>query len=212
MFYYNKFIPFQRIYSDHVFGVWKCARCHALVYTTPGELACPYCITYPENSPLDKYTFKRDEQPLEEDYNSAWYDKGYDIFPWSFNNILGERSNSSCLEPFLSPPVRNKENITTVYPGWSEIVFDLCITINQILNVYQLPSSAFIIVQIKEKFGGLRVYTELQPPEGYPAYYLNEANKLIQIAIETATYETEQVCYICGRKADGHTVGWVMYM
>lgn len=57
-----------------------------------------------------------------------------------------------------------------------------------------------IPLQIKEKFGGLRVYMN---------FYTDELNKLIEDA-EDEAYNT---CEICGSKEDiGQTTGWITTM
>lgn len=65
-------------------------------------------------------------------------------------------------------------------PGWDKIVEDLCEKIQQL----NLPND-FKIVQIKEKFGGLRVYTN---------YTTDELQSLIRKA-EELSFKT---CEHCG--------------
>jgi len=68
-------------------------------------------------------------------------------------------------------------------PGWDNLVSELHVELIRI-------DPDYTVQQIKEKFGGLRFYCNIQPREG-------EARSLIEIA-EAKSYRTCQVCGVSG--------------
>lgn len=81
-------------------------------------------------------------------------------------------------------------------PGWEHIV-DLACSRIQRENEKFKPEDRMKIVQVKEKFGGLRLYTNM---------YTDETEKIIDIA-ERAAAET---CENCGSKEDVSAKGgWI---
>lgn len=77
---------------------------------------------------------------------------------------------------------------------------------NLIIKKYKLPfnyqlvyvdtSKDFIVTQIKEKFGGLRLYT---------AYYNNKIEKIIYKSI----YKSYKICENCGKPGKPNKEGWI---
>jgi len=79
-----------------------------------------------------------------------------------------------------------------IEPGWFDIIWRLCDDIKKL----DTPEN-FKFVQIKEKFGGLRVY----------AY---NSNKEIEDLVEKAEKEAEITCEMCGTKENVTTEGsWI---
>jgi hypothetical protein len=74
--------------------------------------------------------------------------------------------------------------------GWFKLLWDLCIAIDK-----TNPPEEFEVVQVKEKFAGLRFYAH---------YCTEEINKLISEA-ESKSYKT---CEICGRKGKVRLYRW----
>ena len=64
--------------------------------------------------------------------------------------------------------------------GWFNIILDLCLKIESLR-----PSKAFEVVQVKEKFGGLRFYT-------------HGANEKIYSLIKEAEKTASKTCELCG--------------
>jgi hypothetical protein len=85
---------------------------------------------------------------------------------------------------------RDKDDMTPYYlfgieceNGWENLLYRLFEGIEKILE----QDSDFRIMQIKEKFGSLRVYT-------------NFSNDLIDTLINKAELESEKICEDCGKK------------
>lgn len=79
-------------------------------------------------------------------------------------------------------------------PGWYPIVIDLDRELSSIDPAYQL-------VQVKEKFGGLRYYVEFEPDRSRPGF-----NALIR----AAELRSERTCEVCGAEGGpAHRGSWV---
>lgn len=74
-------------------------------------------------------------------------------------------------------------------PGWDEIIFDLC----EKLDFIKFSGT---VMQIKEKFGGLRFYVDGGTTHDY---------ELIRAA-EEKSYKT---CEICGEPGEPTDKGWI---
>lgn len=86
---------------------------------------------------------------------------------------------------------------TCVGDGWVPIVEELVDTFKE-LDL----GDRFEIVQVKEKFGGLRFYYSFQPPEGandieIEMYKAQE--RLIDSFIRVAEYKCSKTCEVCGK-------------
>lgn len=55
-----------------------------------------------------------------------------------------------------------------VQSGWKNILETMCLKISNILEKHELPQDTFIPLQIKEKFGQLRVYWRLDKEDFSP--------------------------------------------
>lgn len=114
-------------------------------------------------------------------------------------------------------PVKNEVYLSDKYPhafinnepydfpvgeGWH----DLCArTFGQIVDIYRkhgVPLKHFCLMQLKEKYGGLRIYSGALPVQVY-----NE----VDAVIGQAEKESLTICEICGQP--GHyweSGGWIM--
>lgn len=106
----------------------------------------------------------------------------------------------------------NKENIDflhnefsfmkNIYPethdGWYRLIYNLCLDISKL----DLPKD-FKVQQVKEKFAGLRFYTNLVEPEDV----FDELNKLIQ----EAEAQSLKTCEYCANPGTQVSVGgfWI---
>ena len=71
--------------------------------------------------------------------------------------------------------------------GWFDLLWRLCEDLEPLVAEFEQASgSQFEVLQVKEKFGGLRVY-------------VNDANDCIRLRIETAVHESFHTCEICGQ-------------
>jgi hypothetical protein len=71
--------------------------------------------------------------------------------------------------------------------GWFDILWRLCEDLEPLVAKFEQESgSQFEVLQVKEKFGGLRVH-------------VNHANDAIHQRIETAIQESLNTCEVCGQ-------------
>lgn len=79
------------------------------------------------------------------------------------------------------------------YKGWFAILVGLCFEIDRVLGERQAPLHAFHWVQIKEKFGAMRLHFEL---DGAP-----ELRQALQELVFEAGRESARSCMVCGDPA-----------
>ena len=80
--------------------------------------------------------------------------------------------------------------------GWNNILDKLCTKIEKILDSDQQDLKLhFYIIQIKEKFGGLRFYTSCHTDE-------------IEKCIREAENESYKICEYCGKLGKYYSNGW----
>lgn len=95
--------------------------------------------------------------------------------------------------------------------GWGGILTSMFDKINVAMDAAGAPRECFNIIQIKEKFGELRMY-----------YVVDTANlpisaedvKVLDEKVETIVNEavdlTGHSCAVCGAEAEYHSTGWVL--
>lgn len=104
--------------------------------------------------------------------------------PWCYGNCAGDNWFYECPE------------------GWHKLFYELLQKINEILKQ---ENGSLQIHQVKEKFGGLRFYYELN----------NCSKKAIEqiCALEyIAECESYKVCVHCGKPVKYRTTGWITYI
>src|SRR5690606_29129878 len=74
--------------------------------------------------------------------------------------------------------------------GWTELLVTLCERLDTILKGD--PNAIFAVRQVKEKFGELRFYYQLEAAR-------DDTAALIRQAVDLATRASVQVCESCGR-------------
>ena len=82
-----------------------------------------------------------------------------------------------------------KLDTVPVCSGWSQLLDDVFEQVDQI--IFHYPTASFQFLQIKEKFGGLRIYWQR---DGLPR---NAADQIAQI-ISNADTLSFKTCEICG--------------
>ena len=84
--------------------------------------------------------------------------------------------------------------------GWYRLIYSLCASIKSHLDYEKTENDITIpieVVQVKEKFGGLR-------------FYFNGGNKKIERLIEAAESMSYHICEVCGEVEDvKQTSGWI---
>jgi len=87
-----------------------------------------------------------------------------------------------------------------VPPGWIDLVDTLLTCLDDAVKLEE--KAVFKIIQIKEKFGGLRFY-----------YSLEDASEALktQVAnlVEIAEAQSFGICYVCGEPGNIRTSGWI---
>lgn len=78
--------------------------------------------------------------------------------------------------------------------GWLELVHDLCQDLEEIIGDHE-----FQVVQVKEKFGGLRFYTGPLDKDIF---------KAVEDRIEKAEQESFTICEVCGEEGETDNDGW----
>lgn len=81
--------------------------------------------------------------------------------------------------------------------GWFDIVWRLCEDLEPLVNkVEKATGCRFEVLQVKEKFGGLR-------------FYVNHRTEAIWGRIEEAELESLQTCESCGLPGGRREGGWI---
>ena len=130
------------------------------------------------------------EPSVIEEYNKDLLEK----YPWltPYNVWTGEPLEDYDYEYTLADDIPR---------GWRIAFGDQMIEeLDQLLKKYNLEKE-YRIVQIKEKFGGLRWYDNGFPEEGYKEY-TDWLHKYEDLSFRT--------CIRCGKPAIGLTKGWIM--
>lgn len=94
----------------------------------------------------------------------------------------------------MSPKIY-KDWELVVPDGWKPLFKQFCKDIKK--KAKKLNVKNFTLLDVKEKYGGLRVI---------PSPYLTDFNELVN-KLEQDTYNT---CYICGKHASYYTKGYIL--
>lgn len=76
--------------------------------------------------------------------------------------------------------------------GWVGLVLDLCEEIRQILLMYNIPLKYYLLLEVKEKWGGLRWYDSLMGFDPIP-------DEIIKV-VSDAESDLYNHCIVCGNK------------
>jgi hypothetical protein len=81
--------------------------------------------------------------------------------------------------------------------GWFHILWRLCEDLEPLIAEFEQGTGRqFEILQVKEKFGGLRIY-------------VNDADDNICLFIETAQLASSRTCEVCGQPGTMREGGWI---
>ncbi len=81
--------------------------------------------------------------------------------------------------------------------GWFNLVWQLCERLEPLVAVTEQEGGcSFRVLQVKEKFGGLRFYTTF-------------GNAAISALIETAEAESCHICELCGQPGIRRGASWI---
>lgn len=84
--------------------------------------------------------------------------------------------------------------------GWSDLIFELVTKLIALEADEPDTFQGFQFAQIKQKFGGLRVYCDFDSDTNY---------KRINSLIEAYEHKANFICEICGKDAKVRTLGYV---
>jgi Zn finger protein HypA/HybF involved in hydrogenase expression len=91
--------------------------------------------------------------------------------------------------------------------GWSDLIYNLCKDVKKIIDDNHINHDALKILQIKEKFGGLRFYIEINPEIN--ASWTTEMNEYVTSQIYNLIHRIENesygICEKCGNKENATT-------
>ena len=103
---------------------------------------------------------------------------------------------------FTTFPDLHREDIASscsgpgIGDGWYQLYLHLCTDLTAIIDLKDLDPSEFFFVQVKEKFGLLRVYMSSETDD-------------MRIAIQKAEEESERTCETCGMEGTLRHDGWM---
>lgn len=97
--------------------------------------------------------------------------------------------------------------------GWAERFFQMCDEINTALEEAGYQKTILQVLQIKEKFGTMRFYYDLDLPEPKELgeFFRQDviAEKVMEI-VDKACAETGVLCVNCGAAAEYCSSGWII--
>lgn len=95
--------------------------------------------------------------------------------------------------------------------GWCAILTEMFDKINEVFATYGVEKSALNIIQIKEKFGALRMYYAADYCEsGLSKDQMKSLDDQVDAIVEDAACRTEVTCCACGAPAEYFSTGWVL--
>jgi hypothetical protein len=81
--------------------------------------------------------------------------------------------------------------------GWFDLIWRLCDSLEPVVAAAESEAlRPFQVLQVKEKFGGLRFYTSF-------------SNDSISALIDAAALESTQTCEVCGKPGNRRGTSWI---
>lgn len=88
-------------------------------------------------------------------------------------------------------------------PGWTNLLLSFCEKVTALFEFYHMDvNKSLVILQAKEKFGGIRIYCEDTPNR--------QLNRKLDTLCTNLLEASEKVCSQCGAPASVHSTGWVL--
>lgn len=87
--------------------------------------------------------------------------------------------------------------------GWKETFQQMCELLDRTLRAHDATSDDITFLQVKEKFGQMRVYTD------YSEHIGSDLASVCEDFIEAACSKTAKICCNCGNRADYDSTGWI---
>lgn len=93
--------------------------------------------------------------------------------------------------------------------GWRTQFFKTMDCINEVITEYGFHPERFQFLQVKEKFGELRIYWEFNGEE-VGEVRADGIREYISLLIEELADKTRKICHKCGKPATLLSTGWVL--
>lgn len=94
--------------------------------------------------------------------------------------------------------------------GWQKKFKETCDEIAAILDEYKIPQESFNFIDVKEKWGELRVFYHIECPDGLSDESWKEVIWKIDIGFEALRVETQTLCVECGDTATMVSEGYTL--
>jgi hypothetical protein len=93
--------------------------------------------------------------------------------------------------------------------GWEPIIRELSGKLEAMNHLIAADNIQIKAVQVKEKFGGLRFYVDVDSPKDVSEEKLKQVYALIKRPIAKAENESYEVCEVCSQKGSPRGKSWV---
>jgi hypothetical protein len=109
-------------------------------------------------------------------------------FEWVFCYILSVSTHEETMSFVKYKGYTREDALASVGAGWAGLI-------NRVYDVLESIKGTVKIVQVKEKFGGLRIYTDY-------------GNDELDQVIREVGYESVKICETCGKPGEVRGKGW----
>lgn len=94
-------------------------------------------------------------------------------------------------------------------PGWDVLLTELCDKVDNFIKNNSNDIKTFSFVQIKEKFGYMRVYFDLECNDDVDNIQYDKIYKQLIHLVDQAEYKAQFICEVCGEPGQLRTLSWL---
>jgi hypothetical protein len=96
--------------------------------------------------------------------------------------------------------------LDSVPTGWRDLFFKTLDSLNNLLDNFNIPRDKIVFLQVKEKYGALRVYWSFED------FIESDINWYMTISdlFTALEQETEKTCNVCGAPATWKSLSWIL--
>lgn len=165
-------------------------------------------IAVSEQEMFDRFVKMRDQQ-------HQWFKMRLDPEHPQLNFTLGEYNDARA--QLVNRLIKSRgfwlfseQTSINIGPGWFNIVGDLVAQIATFMSQPSMKDYNFKFLQIKEKFGDLRVHFRLLDSHGNTCYeYSHESAKQLNDLVYCAYEKACDICEYCGNPGESRDLKWV---